>query len=419
MEHKTETMTLPVEGLPQEGHYLVNGACQDGDRLYVGLTSFSGRSRQRGTAHLLQYDLGQEAWATLLSRELPGMAGAAVRTGSFDEPVAGFGAFGVFPRQGSEKPLIWASPYTSPQPLLLVSGKGGEFMEVDFSASQGGPPPSCYDLKYLGDLWAAIPVYSSSASGSNRAVEGEPVMFLGNDPAGAWHSHSLPPDVHGSGIVQGGVVFSGLLYLAVADAEGGFQLWKTDPRQENDWVCILDRGAGRYVRNQGIWQMTLFQDALYLSTGPACKTGYGPRDGAEIIRLTADDRWELIVGEPRFSTMGLQIPYAVMGPGFDEDGQVMIPGLASFEDRLWALSQVPLAEEGPGSASGEPWRMDLWTTADGEEWVKEGQGELLDRDCGGWPRSLCPAGPGLLLTGLFSASDRERPELRFLKTAGT
>jgi hypothetical protein len=244
-------------------------------------------------------------------------------------------------------------------------------------------------------------------------------MFLFDDSSDPWRSHPLPPNLEGSGIVQGGVVFNDLLYLAVADAEGGFQLWKTDPRTESDWACVLDQGAGRYVRNQGIWQMALFQDALYLSTGPARTTNYGPRDGAEIIRLTADDQWDLILGEPRFSTLGLQVPYAVMGPGFDENGQVIIPGLASFEDRLWALSQIPPDEGTAEDVSDKTWRMDLWSSANGEDWEKEETaGEVLDDVCGDWPRSLCPVGPGLLVTGLFSAGDSGQPELRLLKTTG-
>jgi len=292
--------------------------------------------------------------------------------------------------------------------VLGTITRGEEFRAL-VSAGQGDAlvPVSCTD-----GHWSAGPPEPLTADAGGRIIavtgqgdgqrlvaladDGGALLISENTGGGSWTSLELPAENgRPRPVVQAVALCGGTLYLATGDEEGGFDLWKA----ADGWQRLIDQGAGRYIRNHRVWAMAEWGGMVYLSTGSDPEAGLGPRSGAELIRLSAEGSWELVVGEPRFSPVGLQVPFSVMGPGFDVDGHSMIPGLAVSGDRLLALVQRPGTTRSP----------ELWQTADGNTWepITDGPPALSGVETGQAP-GIETAGPGLLVTGRFAVDD-ERP----------
>jgi len=166
-------------------------------------------------------------------------------------------------------------------------------------------------------------------------------------------------------------VAHGQLYAATGNPLGGFQLWKTSAHNEPPfaWELVLSEGAQRYTLDPRIETMTTFKDALYLGTrSPHPDPDWEfATSGAEIIRVLPDGRWELVMGTPRFSPIGLQIPLSTHGPGFGDTRMGRISRLAATPDALYAAlghHESPSATRTAPTTSG----FALWKTHDGEAW---------------------------------------------------
>jgi len=119
--------------------------------------------------------------------------------------------------------------------------------------------------------------------------------------------------------------------------------------------------------------MAVFKGALYIGTGiPGL--GYdkthdvGPA-AAELIRLNANNSWDLIVGSPRFTPDGLKVPFAAMGPGFDDFNNSVFWSMGVHKDSLYIgtnnVTPWKLAMQGAQHMDGG---SQFWATDDGENW---------------------------------------------------
>ena len=230
------------------------------------------------------------------------------------------------------------------------------------------------------------------------------MIWVSADPCSQdWHPACAPGFGHAENRTMDGLhVFNGQLYAVTGNPTNGFQLWKTMARGPSPftWEPVLTEGAQRYTLNPHIETMTVFKNALYLgarSPSPDPNWEFAT-SGAEIIRVLPDDRWELIMGTPRFSPVGLQIPLSTQGPGFGDPHHRRIVRLVGTPDALYAA--VDQGED-PSSADSAPTtstRCQLWKTRDGEDW------QMIPLDVFGQPgvtrlRVLQPTPHGLVVAG--------------------
>ncbi|WP_126975422.1 hypothetical protein [Frigidibacter oleivorans] len=148
------------------------------------------------------------------------------------------------------------------------------------------------------------------------------------------------------------------LWLATSNPLRGFQLWTMANPAAEGWEQRLDEGAARYGMNARLTAIQPWNGALLLATGCESEDPL-PHVAPELLRLDGDGDWDLLVGEPRFSRQGMQVPAALFGPGFDSDCDRI--ALAGTGDALFAAT-----------CFGAGGRSSLYRSTDGETWEEIG-----------------------------------------------
>lgn len=142
-----------------------------------------------------------------------------------------------------------------------------------------------------------------------------PIMLANDDPTGSgpWRNYS-PMRM---GDASNNVIFTiyadrGVLYAGVANQVNGGQLWQTTGCPQYNarspciptWTKVIDRGAGRLgldsngqAKNQGVSDMYAFGDSIFIGVS----TGTTPKPPAEMWKLRADGKVEVMIGEPRLN----------------------------------------------------------------------------------------------------------------------
>jgi hypothetical protein len=194
-------------------------------------------------------------------------------------------------------------------------------------------------------------------------------------------------------------VFDDALYVGVANQTTGFELWKADGAHCDrppgacvlTWQKLIENGGGRPVpegetpNNARIFSFAVFNHSLYWG---ASESGLFKLTTAELGRIGPNDRWDLIVGEPRdaramaaYPNFHCQradascVPLSGMGPGFGPDP--LTPGFANY---IWSLAAhdgslyaatfdassfaIPGTVPIPGAVPG----FDLWRSRNGTSW---------------------------------------------------
>ncbi|MBL8250971.1 MAG: hypothetical protein JNK31_04825 [Candidatus Competibacter sp.] len=355
-------------------------------RLYAGVIDPEGEPR---IARLLRYYPGAERWEVVLETPVATPDGSP-RRGQPPFPLElGWRAAAAGPGERSGETLC-LSLLCARRPRLLYSGDGEGF---EMSPDRGDARPFGPLHAFRGWLFAAAAGAMSDGIAENP--EGGATLHVCRDPrAGDWTLANAPGcgDPHNQ-TIHGFQVFDGWLYASVGNPFAGFQLWRTQAQGEPPfvWEQALDQGARRYTLNSAAPAMTVFRDALYIGTGvPPTERLLDEAAGCELIRVLPDGHWELVMGQPRFSPIGLQVPVSTHGPGFDDPAQTTLTCLASSGDALYA---VTLARE-PETVSG----FQLWQTADGERWrpimtpADEGSAVCLPRALIALPKFLLVGG---------------------------
>ncbi len=189
-------------------------------------------------------------------------------------------------------------------------------------------------------------------------------------------------------------VFNGCLYAGTANHVSGFQVWKTDAEGPPPyrWKRILHLGAYRGNYNEGIAAMCVFNGALYITAciqdgGYDQINGIGP-GAPELLRVNADDSWDIVVGAPRLTPEGVKVPTSGYNPGFDDFTNGYFWRLCEHQGRLYVSSfnwaaNLPfvdrtkmntparrlLEEAGIEDLVEKHAGFDLWSTADGDNFT--------------------------------------------------
>ncbi|MEE8169235.1 MAG: choice-of-anchor U domain-containing protein, partial [Phycisphaerae bacterium] len=228
--------------------------------------------------------------------------------------------------------------------------------------------------------------------------------------------------------------FKGFLYVGTGNSTKGFQLLKTQAAGSPPYFFqpVLVDGAYRGPNNENVVSLGVYKDYLYVGSG-ILFGGYdflrnvGPAP-AELLRVKADDSWEIVCGLERDTPDGHKAPITGLGPGFGNNFTGYMWRMAEYNgvfylstfdnayiaqyfqdvslDELEAffgdldLGNIPVdpatvsADELADIISAVEGGFDLWATTNGEQWrrvTRAGLGDLFDY--GG--RSLEPTSYGL------------------------
>jgi len=356
------------------------------DALYLGCTHHRGEGPQ-DRARILRYTRATEQWdEVLVSPLVPADERATpkdiLRPKNRARQVAdevplyrGFRSMAVYQGSTDKAPALYASTICHWGARILRSTDGEHFEEVPVPETGDHDVLSFRSLvEFKGRLFTA-PTGAIKDGYLDRNFSGDPMAYVSDDPSnGRWQPAMAP----GCGEPQNSsisrlAVFNGHLYASFGNFERGFQLWKTDGEGTPpfNWTQVLSDGAWRYNLNETAPTMMEFQGALYVSSG---LPGLGRDDAndvgpaaAELLRINADDSWDLIAGTPRFTPDGFKVPFAAMGPGFGDFCNSLVWSMAVHDGALYlgwhhwgAFSNAKRGRLHGG--------FQVWASEDGENW---------------------------------------------------
>ncbi len=386
-------------------------------RLYLGVTHPNGEGPE-DAARILRYDFATEHWDVVHTSPLRpaddrAFAADILRAGGGRRIVSdqgvprerGFRGMCVFQGASDLTPVLYCSTISNWGGLVLRSDDGDRFEVVSEPGLVDDRLLSFRALVPFKGYLFTTPIGSIDEGKLDRNGTSDPTVFVSADPAtGQWDRASLP----GFGDPRNGVVFNMAvlgdhLYAGTGNPTRGFEIWRTaaEGSPPFTWERVLDRGAGRFSLNASVASMVAFNGALYIGTGlPGLgrdrANDIGPA-AAELIRLWPDGRFELVMGEPRFSAAGLQVPLSAMLPGFDDPRNSVIWRQAVWNGTLYvATHHWGIYQFLTGAAARPEGGFHLWATTDGENFLP------ITTDGFGDPfavgvRTLVPTAHGLVI----------------------
>jgi hypothetical protein len=123
------------------------------------------------------------------------------------------------------------------------------------------------------------------------------------------------------------------LLAAVADPTAGFDLFCFDlTAKQSAPTLLMTRGAHRFAVNAAVSAIRSSPYGILIGTaalaGPTQSFGsWGP----ELLLVTPDRDWDLLVGQPRFSPDGLKVPASNLAPGFGDPQNAAIKAICHQE----------------------------------------------------------------------------------------
>lgn len=288
----------------------------------------------------------------------------------------------------------WA-PGRAPGGLILRTYDGRNFEPVSKYGILDTPISTTRSLTSLGERIFFAPTARRGTDGSQQNTAGISLVFETRSPAGGdWIPVSEPAfgDPGNLSIftlaAMGEQLYAGTFNLA------GLQVWASDCRGTPPyrWRKLIDAGAGRGPLNQGVAAMVVFRNAIYVGTG--IQGGgidrvnqVGPAAG-EVIRINADDSWDLIAGDFRVIGGRALEPLSGLRAGFGNFFNGYIWSLGVHEGWLyagtydwsltmrWALLDPTLKKVhrlfeilNPEIVVENEGGADLWRSNDGENWL--------------------------------------------------
>lgn len=321
------------------------------------------------------------------------------RTGEIVARDIGYRGSAVHQGPHDSAPALYLCTWSSSkglQPLILRTNNGERFESM--------PQPSWGEsintframVSFNGNLFIS-PTGSTAGYGqAQECVSGAPVVWCCADPRTEQWEPASPPgfgDENNLTVFEM-AAFNDHLYAGTINASKGFQIWKTraQGRPPYQWQKVVSHGAYRGNTNEIAASMCVFRGALYVGSG-IINGGYdrrrkiGPAP-AEIIRVNADDSWDLIVGDGRLTPDGIKYPLSAFGAGFDNFFNGYVWRMAPHEGHLYAgtfkwtvlLPYMPLDKwpaplrfileaRGMKEIVENSAGFDLWRTSDGASWV--------------------------------------------------
>jgi hypothetical protein len=175
--------------------------------------------------------------------------------------------------------------------------------------------------------------------------------------------------------------FAGRLYAGTGDFGRGYAVWRSD--RGHRWTPVVTDGAGRGSTITSVVSMQPYQGRLYVGAN-GWGTALSP--SSELIRVGPDDRWELVVGNPRQLADGTtKAPVSGLPDGFGNpfnshfwrmqtyDGALLL----GSNDWSWSLHGVPGVDGWLGGEYG----FDMYGSCNGDQWwvaTRDGFGRPFD-----------------------------------------
>lgn len=379
---------IRIPGVESAGHHAVQTGIVYKGQIYLGLISYPDGIQAAGHARIVRYLPAEDAWDLVHSQEVESQF-VASKDGERRLPLElGFRGMAIV------DDCLYASLVSLHKPAVLISETGDQFKTMPGDRPSGTPLGPL--AEYKGKLFAAQ--IGTMSLSTDKGAKPHCWVYVCENPAqGVWQTAAPSAfNDENNQVVHGLCVYDHHLYALIGNGLTGFQIWKTDAvgNAPYQWQLVVERGAQRFTLNNGIPSFAVFNGALYIGTGaPATEPLADNQAAAEILRFTADDRWELVMGNPRFSPHGLQIPASAHSAGFDDKEMVSVSQMAASNDYLYA--SLNTAPEGGN-------RVQLWRSADGNEWEMTGR-EVIGDGRLGCNRLLLPTPIGLLVAGLWQA----------------
>lgn len=229
---------------------------------------------------------------------------------------AGYRTIASFTESDGTKAL-YVGTFTStdlPQPpaRLLRSTDGRNFTEVPVQGEFASRVRSYRSLTVFNNRLYVIALISGD--------EGSVVLEASDPASGAFQvitTGLLPP---GDAIFEM-TSFKGFLYLGTFSPDG-FELHKTAASGPLPYHFerVLREGAYRGPGSQSVLSLKSFGDYLYLGTGfyfgsLSINPDFKPA-ASELLRVSADDSWQIVAGEERQTPDGFKKPISGYGAGF-------------------------------------------------------------------------------------------------------
>lgn len=217
---------------------------------------------------------------------------------------------------------VGARPITrsAPAPRLLRTTDGQTF--AGLSAEPG---------TLLGELQAtgfrAMAVYKQRLYVVAGNLYGFGQVLEAADPRGGndCFRQVSPPGV----FVNEMASFNGYLYMGLRHPVKGYAVMKTAAMGAPPYTFIPVVPFGAYragMPSHCVLSMHVFDGSLYVGTS----------NPAELVRIYADDSWDLIVGKPRRTPQGMKYPLSGLHDGFDDPLNVNISRLQDHDGWLYA-----------------------------------------------------------------------------------
>jgi hypothetical protein len=193
-------------------------------------------------------------------------------------------------------------------------------------------------------------------------------------------------------------VFHQRLYVGAGSSEEGYSVWRTDKKAApTSFVPVVTGGAGRGDAIDSVVSMQTYQGRLYV--GASGWKSLFP--ASELIRISPDDRWDVVVGNPRVADGLPRVPTSGLPDGFgnlfnahfwrmDKDNGGLYLGT---NDWSWAFRNFPFLNAllSPG------YGFDLYGTCDGTTWSVETTNAFGDGKYNFGLRTMASAEEGFLL----------------------
>jgi len=319
-------LELPSAEPPSDPH-LTTSACweNDGELMRVALTP-------NETGWQLRVEcLEETGWAS-----------------RFDDTVASTGETdgqpSLFPHQLKEAGALRLDAVGAGITVAWIRGDGGEFKRLNASSP-------LLDQALLTLDETGILAFATTTE--------HPLPHLWRTTAldsADWQlaNHQPPAETVAQGLC-GLQVFAGRPLVAFRNPNRGFSLWQMD----DGWKPLIESGAWKFALNGEVFAMREFQGALYLATGVTdveqARISPFHQQGFELLRVYPNADWDLLVGQPVFTPIGLRHPLSTLGAGMDDVSNDRVLALKEHAGRLYLLGR---------SLDG----LRLWNSADGIEW---------------------------------------------------
>jgi len=194
---------------------------------------------------------------------------------------------------------------------------------------------------FLGNLGSGIPgsqikpvVFDALVGSGGRLFAtagdslGNDAVLVSSNPASGndgWQLASPAPEAFPVSAVA---VYNGFLYCAVAGRQGSpYRIFKADAggAAPLSFSLVLTGGDSASASAFRAVALTEFNGRLYVGTGTP----------PELVRLDADDSWDLIVGEPRLTEAGLKRPLGGVSLGLGSAFALQFRTLTAHDGKLY------------------------------------------------------------------------------------